>query len=160
MCNVCGSSGSRTASSGEAPTRHSQQSRRFSPQCCPSHTRGGSLPVAPAGTNMGRMTNHFSSCSRRAATQNYETNPRPPIPLSAAQPVPKITKRTQGLCPRRRKVSLLIYGKTTSNARRGTHTGSPFSPNEPERSAHSDAAASPTGRHAIRDGLLHSPNIR
>jgi hypothetical protein len=29
------------------------------PQYCPSHARCGSLTLAPAGTNMGRMTNRF-----------------------------------------------------------------------------------------------------
>jgi hypothetical protein len=64
--------------------------RRFFPQYYPSHTPRGSLPVAPAGTIMGRMTNCFlasltTGCHSTRA-RNYETNPRPPVLASPSRP--------------------------------------------------------------------------
>jgi hypothetical protein len=91
-----------------SPDRGSQPSRRFFPQYCPSGTRGGSLPVAPAGTKMGRMTNHFllardglplkmtkrtqglQSWCARGGRMTHRFLARDGLP-------PKITKRTQGL---------------------------------------------------------------
>jgi hypothetical protein len=64
----------------------SQPSRRFFPQYCLLRTRGGSLPVAPAGTNMGRMTHAFFYGLSLNPCQNYETNPRPPIPVCPRRP--------------------------------------------------------------------------
>ena len=81
----------------------SQPSRNFFPQYFPWRTRGGSLPVAPAGTTIVRMTNHF---------------------LLARDGLPhKTTKRTQGLpswCARGGKMTpafLLVTGRRSTRAK-------------------------------------------
>jgi hypothetical protein len=113
----------------EAAMRQSQASPRFFPQYCPSRMRCGSLPVAPAGTNMGRMTHRFLASYGLSLTPKItkRTQGRPSrlpkvcargggmttaflLVTAAAQPMTKITKRTQGrpswcaqgVCPKRR----------------------------------------------------------
>jgi hypothetical protein len=75
----------------------SHPSRKFFPQYYPSHRRCGSLPPAPTGRTMGRMTNRFLDSYGLLLNRKLRNEPNEQGAFACQPPrsQQKITKRTQ-----------------------------------------------------------------